>query len=407
MESGGSVTPMLTLEEAQAKLLALAPEMHSSLLGMLPVSAKRHLAQDVSALRTQPAADLSAMDGYALAVGDGENSEWRWVGESRAGAPYDGALSPGECVRISTGAHMPQGADRVLIQENAAVLGDVIRTDDMPEAGRHVRRAGFDFATGDIVLTKGAPLTPATLALAVSAGHGVLPWTEPPSVAVLDSGDELVEAGAPCGPHQIPASNGVMLGAMLYPYVGLSEPLGPVADDRAALARALKQAEQSHILITSGGASVGDHDLIQQALVDWGAELAFWKVAIKPGKPLMVATRKADWGTQVILGLPGNPVSSFVTCFLFALPLIRAAMGDPSPLPRSARLVAGEALSAVGTRREFLRGVSDGRTVRLSSSQDSSALLALAGANCLIDRPAGASAVAAGEDVLVYNLENG
>ncbi|NQX94492.1 MAG: hypothetical protein HRT64_06175, partial [Erythrobacter sp.] len=161
------------------------------------------------------------------------------------------------------------------------------------------------------------------------------------------------------------------------------------------------------ILITIGGASVGDHDLIQQALKDWGAEIDFWKVAIKPGKPLMIATREREEGTQVILGLPGNPVSSFVTAYLFALPLVRAAMGDPSPLPTSSYRTAAQDLPANGKRREFLRAVSDGDQVRIAGSQDSSALVALASANCLIDRPAGADPVRAGDSVPVFNLQNG
>ncbi|MEO0872547.1 MAG: molybdopterin-binding protein, partial [Pseudomonadota bacterium] len=155
------------------------------------------------------------------------------------------------------------------------------------------------------------------------------------------------------------------------------------------------------------GASVGDHDLVQQALADWGAQIEFWKVAIKPGKPLLVATREAGWGRQVILGLPGNPVSSFVTAFLFGLPLVRKSMGSASPLPTTLHVIAAQDLPATGKRREFLRGVSDGQSVRLAGSQDSSALRSLAEANCLIDRPAGADPVRAGEAVPVYNLQNG
>ena len=394
---------MLTLEEAQERLLALAPKMRSSLIGFTPVGAKRWLASDHFAGRTQPPADLSAMDGYAI-CGDGP---WQRVGESRAGTPFDGTLSPGQCTRISTGAHMPAGSESVLIQENAEVNGGEISASEVPPPGRHVRKAGFDFAKGDVVLTKGAPLNPQTLALGASAGLSALEIIEPPSVAVLDSGDELVPPGEECASHQIPASNGAMLGAMLYPYVGAVEALGPVADDTQALAAALKRSEGNHILITSGGASVGDHDLIQQALIDWGADLNFWKVAIKPGKPLMVATRTGDGGTQVILGLPGNPVSSFVTAFLFALPLVRAAMGDPDPLPKTSQMITAQDLPEVGKRREFLRGISDGTTVRLAASQDSSALMALAQANCLIDRPAGSPPIAAGEPVPVYKLQNG
>ena len=397
------MSALLTLEEAQQRLLALAPKTSTYTAGLSQVAMPDYLAKDLAALRSQPAADLSAMDGYAI-CGTGP---WERVGESRAGAPFGGALAAGQCVRISTGAIVPEGGDSILIQENAVVDGATVALatgEELPPPGRHVRKAGFDFRKGDTVLRKGMRLNPATAALAISAGHSSVPLVMRPSVAVLDSGDELVPVGNPVAAHQIPASNGVMLSWMLAPHIGLvDEYLGPVADDPAALAAALKRSEGCDILITSGGASVGDHDLIQQALKDWGAQIDFWKVAIKPGKPLMVATR----GTQVILGLPGNPVSSFVTAFLFALPLVRAAMGAADPLPRSVTMIAGEVLPATEKRREFLRGVSDGATVRLAGSQDSSALTALAAANCLIDRPAHSPAVAAGEPVRVFPLQNG
>jgi molybdopterin molybdotransferase len=401
------MSALLPVEEAQARLLALAPQPATCALGLSQVAANAYLAQDITALRSQPSADLSAMDGYAI-CGPGP---WQRVGESRAGAPFGGGLAPGQCVRISTGAMVPEGGQSILIQENAVTDGSTVALapgEETPPEGRHIRRAGFDFARGDMVLRKGTRLGPGTVALAIAAGHSEVPVVMPPSVAVLDSGDELVPAGKPVAAHQIPASNGAMLGWMLAPLIGAVDAfLGPVADDPAALAAALKRAEDCHILITSGGASVGDHDLIQQALKDWGAEIAFWKVALKPGKPLMVATREAGWGKQVILGLPGNPVSGFVTAFLFALPLVRAAMGAADPLPRPVTMIAGETLPATGDRREFLRGTSDGATVRLAGSQDSSALLALARADCLIDRPAGSPAVAAGEPVRVFLLDHG
>jgi len=283
------------------------------------------------------------------------------------------------------------------------VDGGVIAASEIPSPKRHVRDRGFDFATGNPLLNAGSHIGPAQIALAMAAGHGSLAVNRPPKVAILDSGDELAPDPANCGPDQIPASNGAMIAAMLAPLVGPTSRLGPIGDDLGALARGLERAEGTDILITSGGASVGDHDLIQQALKDWGADLAFWKVAIKPGKPLMVATR----GSTVVLGLPGNPVSSFVTAFLFALPLVRSAMGAIAPLPKPVMQTLAAPLSATSNRREFLRAISDGTTVRLASSQDSSALRALADANCLIDRPVGSPEVGVGELVPVYNLHNG
>ena len=398
------MSDLLSLEEAQTRLLALAPQMPLvSSDGSDPLV--RYLAKDLEARRTQPPADLSAMDGYAISGG----GPWQRVGESRAGAPFAGSLEPGQCTRISTGAHMPRGADRVLIQENAEISGDCVALapgESLPPAQRHVRKRGFDFTTGQTVLNQGAMLGPAQRALAIAAGHDSVLHRRTPRVHILDSGDELSPVADACGPDQIPASNGPMIGGLLRPYIGEAQRLGPVADDMDALASALARAD-GDILITSGGASVGDHDLVQAALREWGADIDFWRVAIKPGKPLMVATRKPDHGKQVILGLPGNPVSSFVTAFLFALPLVRATVGDPSPLPRSANHIASEALPATGKRREFLRAVTDGVQVRLTASQDSSALMALAQANCLIDRPPFSDPVSAGETVPVYNLQSG
>jgi molybdopterin molybdotransferase len=302
---------------------------------------------------------------------------------------------------------VPAGADRVLLQEDAADDKGRIAASDLPPPGRHIRLRGFDFRQGDLLLSRGTRITPGRLALALSAGHGQVTVTRKVKVAVMDSGDELASDPAACLPHQIPASNAAMIAAMLAPLGCDVTRIGPVPDDRAALAAALAAAEGADILVTSGGASVGDHDLVKPALADWGAQIAFWKIAIKPGKPLLVATRATDGAAQVIVGLPGNPVSSFVTAFLFALPLVRASMGDPDPLPRAMTLRAGDNLPPIGPRREFLRAVRDGDSVRLAGSQDSSALSALAAADCLIDRPAHSNAVAAGEPVSVFLLGNG
>lgn len=393
------MTAPLGLEEAQARLLALAPQLSSERIAT-EAALGRVLAEDVIALRTQPPADLSAMDGYALS---GDAPAWRLVGESRAGLPYSGVLADGECVRISTGAMVPPGADRVLLQEDARDDNGAITAVPPPPPGRHIRPRGLDFHAEDVLLTRGTRITAARLALALAAGHGTLAVTRRARVVVIDSGDELSADPAACLPHQIPASNGAMIAAMLAPLDCEVTRIGPVPDTQAALADALARAEGADIVITSGGASVGDHDLIKPALTEWGAEIAFWKIAIKPGKPLLVATR----GDCVILGLPGNPVSSFVTAFLFALPLLRAAAGEHDPFARTQTLRTRDDLPAVGPRREFLRAVEADGEVCLAGSQDSSALTALAAADCLIDRPAHSPALLAGEAVRVFNLRNG
>jgi molybdopterin molybdotransferase len=389
---------LLSLEEAQARLIALAnplPPQHVAATAALG----RYLAEDCHAALTRPAADLSAMDGYAICG----NGPWRRIGESRAGTPFAGTLAPGECVRISTGAHLPQGSDRVVFQEEAAVSGDHITAAAVPPAGCHVRPRGFDFAAGDRVLTGGMQMTPARIALAIAAGLSMIAVGRSPKVAILDTGDELASDRDDCGDHQIPASNGAMLAAMLRNLGCDAVQLGPVGDDRATLAAALAAAEPADLLVTSGGASVGDHDLVQPALADWGAQLAFWKVAIKPGKPMLVATR----GQQLIMGLPGNPVSCFVTAFLFVLPAVRAMMGAAQPLPQPHPMVTGDDLPASGKRREFLRASCTGGKLHLAGSQDSSALMALAAADWLIDRPAASPALAGGAQVFAYPLHIG
>jgi molybdopterin molybdotransferase len=389
------MTGLLSLEDAQARLLALAPLMPAETIPT-EQALGRYMCENIHAVRTQPPADLSAMDGYAI-NGPGP---WQRVGESRAGAPFGGTLILGQCVRISTGAHVPAGADRVLLQENAVVAGDHISAAELPPPQRHIRPRGFDFGRGDLLLTSGTRLNPASIALTIAAGRSTIEVVRLPRIAILDTGDELAVNPAECDSHQIPASNGAMLAAMFASLGFDALRIGPIRDDRTALAAAFHEADSADLLITSGGASVGEHDMVQSALQDWGAQIAFWKVAIKPGKPLIVATR----GAQLVIGLPGNPVSCFVTAFLFALPALRAAMGAKTPLPSSQSMRAGEALPPVGKRREFLRAVSQGNEVRLAGSQDSSALRSLVEADCLIDRPAGSPALAAGEPVTVFPL---
>ncbi len=397
------MTSLLPLQEAQARLLALAPLLPFEHVAVEDTLG-RYLAEPLTARRQQPAADMSAMDGYAL-VTDDLAGPWRVVGESAAGHPFAGTLGKGEALRISTGALMPAGAGVVLMQEDCAREGDALRLTGTPPSpqDKHIRRAGFDFAEGHALLPTGVKIGPAQIALALAAGHTHLPARRRPRVAIIDSGDELAPKGEPCAPHQIPASNGAMLAAMVADVASKSFRLGPVRDDCDALVAALDAASDADVIVTSGGASVGDHDLIRPALERWGAKIDFWKVALRPGKPILIATR----GGQVVLGLPGNPVSSLVTAYLFLLPLLRAMLGAAAPLPVAVETVLEGNLPAGGDRCEFIRGTWDGVRVVPRMMRDSSALGAMALSNCLIERVAGASAAQSGERVRVYLLENG
>jgi molybdopterin molybdotransferase len=396
------MTPPLPLAEAQARLLAQVEPLEVD-----TVPAERaigcYLAGPLLAARTQPAADLSAMDGYAMRADDSAGP-WRVVGESAAGHPFSGALGPGEAIRVSTGALMPAGSSAVLLQENATRTDATLTLNGEGEPSeRHIRRAGFDFRAGDEVLRAGIRIGPAQLALALAAGHANLSVHALPTLAVLDSGDELAADPAACPPHQVPASNGAMLAAMARPYAASVVRLGPVADRLDAMLAALDKAADTDVIVTSGGASVGDHDLVRPALEQWGATIDFWRVAMRPGKPLLVARKGKQW----VIGLPGNPVSGYVTAFLFLLPLLRALGGARGPLPRKAIVSLGAALPAVGERTEFVRARLEGGGLVPIREQDSSALAALARADALIERPAGAPAVGAGEPVTAYWLENG
>ncbi|WP_176399779.1 molybdopterin molybdotransferase MoeA [Novosphingobium sp. B 225] len=393
----------LPLEEAQARLLAMARPLP---IERVPVGEAlgRYLAEPLVARRTQPAADLSAMDGYALRGAD-LPGPWQVIGESAAGHPYAGLVGPGQAVRISTGALMPGGADMVLMQEDAARAGELLTLTGSPPVplGKHIRHCGNDFAEGAELLPIGARIGPAQVALVLSAGQQLAPVRRKVRLAVIDSGDELAADPGRCGLHQIPASNGAMLAAMTAPWCGEVRRIGPVPDSLGALVEALDAFEDADVIVTSGGASVGDHDLIRPALESWGATLEFWKVAIKPGKPLLIARK----GQKLVVGLPGNPVSSHVTAFLFLLPLLKALLGAAEPLPRAALIPSAENLAAGGDRREFARACWDGRTVTTRLNQDSGALSTLAHSNALIDRPARAPELAAGTPVPVYLIENG
>ncbi len=399
--------PPLPLEEAQARLLALVeplPLERSDIDGALG----RYLAEPLRARRTQPTFDLSAMDGYAVRAGD-MAGPWRVIGESAAGHPHAGPIAPGEAVRIATGAVLPADAGAVILQEDLTRRNSHVElTGDAPSPPhKHIRTRGMDFADGHALLPVGAAIGPAQIALAIAAGHNHLTVRRKPRVTIIESGDELAIDCENCPPHQIPASNGAMLAAMAATVPCQRERIGPVADDLDALAAALDRAANADLVVTSGGASVGDHDLIRPALEAWGVDIQFWRIAIKPGKPLLVATRQAGARRQIVLGLPGNPVSSHITAFLFVLPVLRALLGASDPLPRAVRTTLATPLRASGGRREFLRAQWDGASIAAQALQDSGALTPLAASNALIDRPANAPAAGAGDEAIAYLLANG
>lgn len=392
------VRAMISLEAAQSQLLALVRPLPAEIVSLIDATG-RWAAEDVISKRTQPARPLSAMDGYAMATGS--TGPWRVIGESAAGRPFAGSLAEGEAVRIFTGAAVPPGADAVVMQENVTRDGDTIRVApaDAPVAGRHIRREGSDFRTGDLLVESGERLTPARIALAASGGHGSLKVRRRPRVALIATGDELVPPGVEAGSDLLPESNTVMVSGILQNLRCDINIIGIIPDKLSQLAEAIRSAD-ADLLITVGGASVGDHDLVKPALEQCGASLDFWKVAMRPGKPVMAGRL----GEMIVLGLPGNPVSAFVTAMLFARPAVSALAGArvPLPLPFTAPLAAP--LPANGDRIDHLRGRATAEGVLPVGPNDSAALGGLATADCLIVRPPNAPAADRGDEVPVILL---
>lgn len=390
---------LLPVPEAQARLLALAAPLAAETLP-LAEAAGRYAAADVTALRAQPAADLSAMDGYAIRFAD-MPGPWRVVGESTPGRLPARALGAGEAMRIFTGAALPAGADSILVQEEARRDGErlILDGEGPLRAGSSVRPAGNDFANGAVLIERGARLTPARIALAALGGHGALAVGGRPRVALISTGDELVPPGAPIRGVELPASNALMLAAMLAGRAAVTDH-GIVRDDSDALAAAFEAAARgADVIVTTGGASVGDHDLVKPVLERLGATVDFWRIAMKPGKPLL-AGKFAD---TIVLALPGNPVSAFVTATLFLLPLAARLAGAADPLPRLRPARLGVALSPGGPRAEYLRATwRDGEVVTLPN-QDSAALASLAAADLLLHRPAHAPPLAVGQECEVLD----
>ena len=399
---------LLPVEEALERLIGGTPLMSRTETVDLFDANRRVLAEPVSATLTQPPFDNSAMDGYALRAEDVVElgTKLDVIGESAAGRRFHGTVGPGQAVRIFTGAPMPDGADAVLLQEDAERIGDTIETRFVVAKGRHVRPRGQDFSEGEIVLDAGDVMDAGRMVVAAAMNRPKVTVYRKPLVAIIATGDELVAAGSAPGPDQIIASSIYGVSALARGTGADVLDLGIVGDERGQIEHAVARARdaQADIILTLGGASVGDHDLVQPVLKSLGMQLDFWKIAMRPGKPLMVGSL----GEARVLGLPGNPVSSMVCALLFLEPLV-AHMAHLPPPERRARAVTAAPLAANDRRQDYLRA----RLVRRPDGvleahsfgkQDSSQMKVFARADCLIVRPPDGPPLAAGAECDILTL---
>jgi molybdopterin molybdotransferase len=397
---------MISVEEALDRILGAFQPLESERVPLSQASG-RVLAEDVAARLTQPQVAVSAMDGYAVRAGDVAEppATLRRIGEAPAGRAFNGVLQAGETVRIFTGGPVPAGADAIVIQENAKADGDLVTVLEPAKPGRFIRPAGLDFKSGEIGLAKGRRLTPRDIGLAAAMNVAELTVRRKPRVAILSTGDELVPPGQTPGPNQIVGSNGPALAAFIAAQGGTPIDLGIAGDSIAALKGAAERAEDADLLVTSGGASVGDHDLVQKAFSEIGFTADFWQVAMRPGKPLLFGRI----GRLPVLGFPGNPVSALVCAVVYLRPAIAAMLGaTDAPQPPQTALLAQD-LEANDRRQDYLRARlsldRDGNAVASPfGRQDSSMLSVLAGADCLVVRPPMAPAAKAGSRVPVILL---
>jgi molybdopterin molybdotransferase len=399
---------LMPVTDALAAILAGAEPLPEEMVA-LDAAHHRVLAHDVAALRTQPPQAMSAMDGYAVRSADAAQvaARLKVIGEVAAGQPFDRRVGQGEAVRIFTGGVVPEGADAVIIQEDTVVDGGNIDITEAAVPGRHIRPAGVDFRQGDVLLAGGTRLTDRDLSLAAGMNYPELAVHRRPKVAVLATGDELVMPGATPGPGQIVYSNGYALRALARQEGAETVDLGIAADTVEATTHGIRRARDggADILITTGGASVGDHDLVKRSLEAEAVTMAFWRIAMRPGKPMM----HGRLGAMRVIGLPGNPVSSYVCGFLFLVPLIRALSGRSEVHHRVETAVLGRDVAANDQREDYLRARlatdADGTTVATPvDHQDSSLLGNLAAARALVIRPSFASKAAAGSLCAILRL---
>jgi molybdopterin molybdotransferase len=396
---------MISVDEAVQRVTRTFAPLPSERIALTDALG-RVLARNAIAPIDHPPAPMSAMDGYAVKSADARvGAELAVIGEAPAGHPYAGRVGAGQAVRIFTGGVVPEGADAVVLQEDIDAHEKTARIREAPLPGENVRERGLDFRTGDVLLERGRRLSARDIALLASADFAALDVARKPRVAVVATGDELTRPGEPRAPGGIVASSTYAIQSMVREWGGEPIDLGIVPDRNEELAKLPAATRGMDLVITLGGASVGDHDLIQSALAPHGFTLDFWKIAMRPGKPLIFGRLNAS----PLIGLPGNPVSAMVCAILFVRPAMSAMLGAPSAsLIRTARLTAP--LKANGRRQDYIRAklkVSDGRlTAEPFALQDSSMQKVFARADALIVRPIDAPAAVIGDEVQVLLLES-
>jgi molybdopterin molybdotransferase len=397
---------MISIEEARGRILATLSPTAAEIVG-LSEAWNRVTAAPILARLTQPPADVSAMDGYALRAADGTlGAVLTVIGSAPAGHPFPRAVGPGQAVRIFTGSVVPAGADAILLQEDAAREGERVTVKEAVRPSRHIRRKGQDFAAGEAVIAAGRRLTARDVGLAAAANH---PWVSVhrrPRVAVLATGDEIAMPGEPIPPGGVVSSNSHALAALIRATGGEPVVLPVARDDRAAIAATADAVNGMDLLVTTGGASVGDHDLVIESLQARGMRLDFWQIAMRPGKPLLFG----QLGELPVLGLPGNPVSALVCAVLFLVPAVGRLCGLPGEPPRSEPAVLGAAVPANDHRADHLRATlawgDQGQSIATPFPvQDSAMLLRLARADALILRAPLDPALEAGAAVRIIRLD--
>ena len=397
---------MITVDEARSRILAGLQPMSAEIVA-LANAWNRVSAEPVIARLTQPPSDVSAMDGYALRAADGGlHVSLRVVGAAPAGHPFDGDVGPGQAVRLFTGSVVPPGADAILLQEDAERSGDTVVVNEAVVAGRHIRRAGQDFSKGDTVIPAGRRITARDVGLAAAANHPWLSVHRKPRVAILATGDEIAMPGEPIPSGGIVSSNSHALAALVRAVGGEPTVLPVAKDTTEAIAAVADQVGGFDLLVTTGGASVGDHDLVISGLQTRGLVVDFWQIAMRPGKPLLFGRM----GAVPVLGLPGNPVSAMVCAALFLLPALALMQGLPAGPPPTVSAMLGTAVKENDRRADHLRATVStddlGRVVVTPFPvQDSAMLRRLALADALVLRAPFAPALPVGAEVSVIRLD--